>query len=105
MSVNRIAIYGHRGWASVAILAALVASGAPIRVLYQPGSDISNLPESVTKVEVDVADQDKVIAALQNIDIVMYAHSSFSLSRYGRSHLIDLAPSLTMKTSPGSYTW
>ncbi|KAL4814827.1 hypothetical protein BDW67DRAFT_165258 [Aspergillus spinulosporus] len=71
MSFNRIAVYGHRGWASSAIVAALIASGVPIKVLYRPGSDISSLPESIAKIEVDLEDQEKVIAALQDVDIVM----------------------------------
>ena len=76
MPFNRIAIYGHRGWASSAITAALIASGAPIKVLYRPGSDISALPDTVTAVEIDLADQDRLIAALQDIDIVMHADIS-----------------------------
>lgn len=71
MSYNRIAIYGHRGWASSAIVHALASSGAPIRVLYRPGSDISTLPEFVHAVEVDVSDEAAVVAALGDIDIVM----------------------------------
>lgn len=49
MSSNRIAVYGHRGWASSAIVAALIASNAPIKVLYRPGSDVSTIPEYVAK--------------------------------------------------------
>lgn len=71
MTYNRIAIYGHRGWASSAIFAALMQSGAPVKVLYRPSSDISDLPESVTSVEVDVEDQQAVEAALEDVDIVM----------------------------------
>ncbi|RHZ49036.1 uncharacterized protein CDV56_101560 [Aspergillus thermomutatus] len=71
MSFNRIAVYGHRGWASSVIVAALIDSGAPIKVLYRPGSDISSLPDSVAKIAVDLADQEKVIAALQDVDIVI----------------------------------
>lgn len=77
MPFNRIAVYGHRGWASSAIVAALIASNAPIKVLYRPGSDISAIPQSVAKIEVDLADQDKVVAALQDIDIVVYVHTQF----------------------------
>lgn len=71
MPSNRIAVYGHRGWASSAIVAALIASAAPIKVLYRPGSDISSLPASVAKVAVNLDDQDTVIAALQDVDVVM----------------------------------
>ncbi|KAL3483336.1 hypothetical protein BJX62DRAFT_245003 [Aspergillus germanicus] len=71
MSFNRIAIYGHRGWASSAIAAAMIASGAPIKVLYRPGSDISSLPDSVPTVAVDLDDQGQVVAALQDVDIVI----------------------------------
>lgn len=72
MPYNRIAIYGHRGWASSAIFNALANSGAPIRVLYRPGSTVSELPENVDAVEVDVGDQSALVAALKGIDIVMY---------------------------------
>ncbi|KAJ5144597.1 NmrA-like family protein [Penicillium atrosanguineum] len=71
MTYNRIAVYGHRGWVSSAIFAALVQSGAPVKVLYRPSSDISDLPEGVTSVEVDVEDQQAVEAALQDVDIVI----------------------------------
>ncbi|BCS30148.1 uncharacterized protein APUU_80451A [Aspergillus puulaauensis] len=71
MPSNRIAVYGHRGWASSAIVAALIASGAPIKVLYRPGSDISSLPNSVAKIAVDLDDQDTVVAALQDVDVVI----------------------------------
>lgn len=71
MSFNRIAVYGHRGWASSAIVAALIESGTPIKVLYRPGSDISSLPDSVTKIASDLDDQDTIIAALQDVDIVL----------------------------------
>ncbi|OAA50008.1 NmrA-like family protein [Beauveria brongniartii RCEF 3172] len=71
MSYNRIAVYGHRGRFSSKILSALIASGAPITVLYRPGSDVSSLPSSVPKIEVDVFDEDALVAALQHIDIVL----------------------------------
>ncbi|KAF5859762.1 hypothetical protein ETB97_002484 [Aspergillus alliaceus] len=71
MAFNRIAIYGHRGWASSAIVEALSLSGAPITVLYRPGSDTSALPSHVTAVQVDVADQEALVNALQEIDIVI----------------------------------
>jgi nucleoside-diphosphate-sugar epimerase len=71
MTYNRIAVYGHRGWVSSAISAALVKSGAPIKVLYRPSSDVSDLPKGVTSVEVDVEDQAALVAALQDVDIVM----------------------------------
>ncbi|KAI1135649.1 NmrA-like family protein [Hypoxylon sp. FL0543] len=71
MSYNRVAVYGHRGWASSAIVNALISSGAPIKVLYRPGSDVSSLPSSVAKVEVDVENQQQLIDALQDVDIVI----------------------------------
>ncbi|KAJ5170052.1 NmrA-like family protein [Penicillium coprophilum] len=71
MTYNRIAVYGHRGWVSSAIFAALAQSGAPIKVLYRSGSDVSDLPKGVTSVEVDVEDQHALEAALQDIDIVI----------------------------------
>ena len=71
MSYNRITVYGHRGWASSPIVNALAASGAPITVLHRPGSDTSSLPANITKIELDINDQAALIAALQDIDIVM----------------------------------
>ncbi|KAI1098844.1 NmrA-like family protein [Jackrogersella minutella] len=72
MSYNRIAVYGHRGWASSAIFNALVSSGAPTKLIYRPGSDVSNIPSNVAKVELDIEKQQReLIAALKNIDIVI----------------------------------
>ncbi|KAH8766136.1 hypothetical protein F5883DRAFT_461018 [Diaporthe sp. PMI_573] len=71
MSMNRIAVYGHRGLFSSRIAAALVASGAPVTVLYRPESDASNFPASVPKIKVDPFDEDALVAALQDIDIVI----------------------------------
>jgi nucleoside-diphosphate-sugar epimerase len=71
MSFNRIAVYGHRGWASSVIVRGLASTGAPIRILYRPGSDISQLPDGVTAVEVDVSDRAALLAAIKDIDIVM----------------------------------
>ncbi|KAJ7491761.1 hypothetical protein B0H11DRAFT_2007756 [Mycena galericulata] len=73
MAYNRIAVYGHRGWASSAIVDALVASGAPIKVLYRPGSDVASLPRpsNVTSVEVDLADEEAVVSSLQDVDILI----------------------------------
>ncbi|KAK7414786.1 hypothetical protein QQX98_006388 [Neonectria punicea] len=68
---NRIAVYGHRGWASSAIVDALAASNAPVKVLYRPGSDVAGLPSNVTKVEVDVQNHDALVAALQDVDIMI----------------------------------
>lgn len=78
--MNRIAVYGHRGWASSAIVAALIASGAPVKVLYRPGSDISSLPDSVAKISIDLDDQDAVISVLQDVDVVMYVHHHYIIS-------------------------
>ncbi|RMZ36997.1 nmrA-like family protein [Aspergillus flavus] len=71
MAFNRIAVYGHRGFVGSRVVPALVASGAPITVLHRPSSDTSNLPDHVRKIEVDVLDEDALVGALQNIDIVI----------------------------------
>lgn len=71
MPYNRIAVYGHRGWASSAIVGALAASGAPLTVLHRASSDTSGLPPGVKKIQVNVDDHEALIAALQEIDIVM----------------------------------
>lgn len=71
MPHNRVAIFGHRGWASSAIVDALSATGAPITVLYRAGSDTDGLRAGVKKIQVDIDNHAAVIAALQDIDIVM----------------------------------
>ncbi|RBQ74991.1 hypothetical protein VDGD_02029 [Verticillium dahliae] len=71
MSFNRIAVHGHRGLFSATIVAALIASGAPVTVLYRPGSECSNIPAGVRTIEVDPLDEDALVAALQDIDIVI----------------------------------
>ncbi|KAH9213917.1 nmrA-like family protein [Leptodontidium sp. 2 PMI_412] len=81
MSANRIAVYGHRGRFSSRIVSVLIASDAHITVLYRPGSDISNLPARVPKIEVDVLDQDALVAALQNINIVLSLVGDEGVSR------------------------
>ncbi|KAJ6018225.1 hypothetical protein N7451_001604 [Penicillium sp. IBT 35674x] len=71
MSFNRLAVYAHRGWASSKIFESLARSGAPVRVLYRPGSDISNVPSGVEAVEVDTRDRDALKASLKDIDILI----------------------------------
>ncbi|KAH6695030.1 hypothetical protein F5X68DRAFT_243450 [Plectosphaerella plurivora] len=71
MSFNRIAIHGHRGLFSSTITAALIASGAPVTILYRPGSETSNIPAGTRTIEVDPNDEDALVAALQDIDIVI----------------------------------
>ncbi|KAF7539694.1 hypothetical protein G7054_g1971 [Neopestalotiopsis clavispora] len=68
---NRIGVYGHRGWASSAIVDSLTTSGAPVTVLYRPGSDVSRIADDVKKIQVDLDDETALIAALQDIDIVI----------------------------------
>ncbi|KAK1992714.1 hypothetical protein LX36DRAFT_617136 [Colletotrichum falcatum] len=57
MTLNRIAVYGHRG--------------AVAKVLYRASSDVSNLPTHITKIEVDVNDEAALVEALQGVDIVI----------------------------------
>ncbi|RII14049.1 NmrA-like protein [Alternaria sp. MG1] len=71
MAFNRIAVYGHRGFVGSRVVPALIASGAPITVLHRSSSDTSNLPDHVRKIEVDVLDEDALVNALQDIDIVI----------------------------------
>ncbi|KAL3431333.1 hypothetical protein BDV09DRAFT_206750 [Aspergillus tetrazonus] len=71
MAFNRIAVYGHRGFVGSRVVSALIASGAPITVLHRASSDTFNLPEHVRKIEVDVLDEDALVDALQDIDIVI----------------------------------
>ena len=83
MAFNRIAVYGHRGFVGSRVVPALIASGAPITVLHRPSSDTSNLPEHVRKIEVDVLDEDVLVDALQDIDIVMSVRASAHLYLFG----------------------
>ncbi|KAJ5935792.1 hypothetical protein N7466_005339 [Penicillium verhagenii] len=71
MSFNRLAVYAHRGWASSVIFDSIAHSGAPVRVLYRPGSDISTLPSGVQAIEVDTEDQDALRSSLKDIDILI----------------------------------
>ncbi|KAH6897398.1 hypothetical protein B0T10DRAFT_544727 [Thelonectria olida] len=68
---NRIAVISHRGWLSSAIVEALAAACTHLKVLYRPGSDISGLPANVTAVEVDLEDHGSLVAAFQDINIVV----------------------------------
>lgn len=71
MSFNRIAVYGHRGFANSQIVLALIDSSAPITVWYRSSSNTSSLPPSFTKIEVEVFDEDALVDALRDIDVVM----------------------------------
>lgn len=71
MTFNRIAFYGHRGWVSSEIVKVFARSGAPVRVIHRPGSDILELPAKVEAVEVDLTDQGTLITSLKDIDIVL----------------------------------
>lgn len=50
---------------------ALIASGAPLKVLYRPDSDVSRLPNDLPKVAVDLDDEKALIGALEDVDILM----------------------------------
>ncbi|KAI0402660.1 NAD(P)-binding protein [Xylaria palmicola] len=71
MSLNRIAIYGHRGWVGAPVIRALAATGAPIKVLHRAGSDVSNLPKGVSTIKVDLDDVPSLVSALEDVDIVL----------------------------------
>ena len=75
MSLNRIAVYGHRGWASFAIVNAFAALGTPLKVLYRKGSDISGIPSSATTVCVDHEDIHTFVSALQDVDILVWVRN------------------------------
>ncbi|KAF7525632.1 hypothetical protein G7054_g11008 [Neopestalotiopsis clavispora] len=68
---NRIAIYGHRSWAGAPFTQAIAAAGAPVKVLYRPGSDISGVPAGVTCIEVDIDDKAALITVLEDVDILI----------------------------------
>ncbi|KAM5385738.1 hypothetical protein ACJZ2D_000937 [Fusarium nematophilum] len=69
---NRIAIFGHRGWASSAIPRSLAeSSSVPVKILYRSGSDISDLPGQAIPVFVDFDDESTLVPALKDIDIVI----------------------------------
>ncbi|KAJ5580266.1 uncharacterized protein N7459_006251 [Penicillium hispanicum] len=90
MPFNRIAVYGHRGWASSGIFAALVQSGAPIKVLHRPTSDVSSLPAGVAAVQVDVEDQTTLRNALQDVDILISLVGHEGVTR--QHALVDAIP-------------
>lgn len=50
---------------------ALIASGAPVKVLYRPDSDVSRLPNDVPKVAVDLDNEKALTDALKDVDILM----------------------------------
>lgn len=92
MPYNRIAVYGHRGWASSAIAQALLTSGAPAKLLYRPGSNSNGLKGNFEEVEVDIQDQDALRAALKDVDILMYdppLTPSPSHSTHGKFIIVD----------------
>ncbi|KAF6823777.1 hypothetical protein CMUS01_10547, partial [Colletotrichum musicola] len=71
-------------FANARIVAALVASGAPITVLYRSSSNTSTIPADVRKIEVDVLDEDALVDALKDIDIVLSLVGDEGVSReYG----------------------
>ncbi|CAI7674985.1 unnamed protein product [Penicillium discolor] len=90
MTFNRIAVYGHRGWASSEIVQALASSGAAIRILHRPESDISSLPANVEIVEVDLTDQASLVQNLKDIDIVicLVGHDGVTLQH----HFVEAIP-------------
>jgi hypothetical protein len=72
MPFNRLAVYGHRGWAASPIVNALERSGAPLKVIYRPGSDVANLAKSTERIAVDVEkEEDRLVSALRGVDILM----------------------------------
>ncbi|PYI16562.1 NAD(P)-binding protein [Aspergillus violaceofuscus CBS 115571] len=68
---NRIAVYGHRGWVGSAIVRSLSESPAVVKVLYRPGSNAQGLPSNVTAVQVDITDEEALVAALRDVDILI----------------------------------
>lgn len=51
---------------------------------------MSDLPNTVTAIEVDLADQEKLVDALKDVDVVM--HVSFKSSIRNKDWLIDQVP-------------
>ncbi|KAG5783475.1 hypothetical protein H9Q73_002893 [Fusarium xylarioides] len=128
MSFNRIAVYGHRGFVASRVVPALIASGAPITVLHRSSSDTSSLPKHVKKIQVDVLDEDDLVAALQDIDIVLslvgdegtdrqygfvkaiprtnvklFVPSDFCLRYYNAFVMVKLTPCSTMRYVAAAY--
>ena len=68
---NRIAVYGHRGWASSAIVNALIAAGGPVTVLHRSDSDTSALPTGTPTRVIDIQNAQSIHDALKDIDILM----------------------------------
>ncbi|OJJ97399.1 hypothetical protein ASPACDRAFT_45490 [Aspergillus aculeatus ATCC 16872] len=68
---NRIAVYGHRGWVGSAIVQSLSESPAVVKVLYRPESNARGLPPNVIAVQVDITDEEALVSALQDVDILI----------------------------------
>jgi hypothetical protein len=80
-----------------------MSSGAPVKVLYRAGSDLSSLHGSsaVERVEVDTDDLDGLVSSLENVDVLMY------VSRFAvppplpiRSHLTERDTRLISDLAP-----
>ncbi|KAM0281210.1 hypothetical protein ACHAQH_003641 [Verticillium albo-atrum] len=94
MPFNRIAVYGHRGFANGRIVAALIASGAQVTALHRPSSDVSSLPQGVRKIAVDVLDESALgvsrehgfVHAIPKTGVKLFVPSDLGL-RYGKELL------------------
>jgi hypothetical protein len=80
-----------------------MSSGAPVKVLYRAGSDLSSLHGSsaVERVEVDTDDLDGLVSSLENVDVLMYV-SRFAVppSLPIRSHLTERDTRLISDLAP-----
>ncbi|KAI4592943.1 hypothetical protein KJ359_010195 [Pestalotiopsis sp. 9143b] len=92
---NRIAIYGHRSWAGAPFTQAIATAGAPVKVLYRPGSDISGLPAGVASVQVDIGDIEALISALENVDVLISCVGREDILK--QQAFIDAIPRTKMK--------
>lgn len=71
MTLNSIAVLGHRSWVGQKVLPALAQTGCPLKVIVRSGSPIGEVPEGVEVVQLNWADEDAFVNALKGVNIVL----------------------------------
>lgn len=70
-TTNSIVVLGPRGWVASAVIPELASTGARIRTIARASAVKAELPESVEQLEVDWADEEAFVRALEGFDIVL----------------------------------
>jgi hypothetical protein len=87
--MNRIGILGHRGWAAGHILQALLSTGATLKIIHRPGSDTSALPAHVSAVEASLDNEDALVRAFEDVDVMMCVQLLPAVSSWARTCLLE----------------